>query len=577
MTLERYWSLLTKQWKFIVACIIVVGLGTYIGSKLVTPIYQSTTLIQVAIHGSNNSADYNNLLASNQLVQTEAALATSNSVLGEVAAHYRGMTSDQLANKVSTAPRLNTQLFEINVQDTNASQAAVLANDIAATLVRQQVQEIGQQNGQSQQQLQQDINSTNKSINDVSTKITNAELRIAGLTSQKNAQIPIGALQLQITGLQSQLNSLQQHNSQDQMLLTQLQITEAQDQNFLQIAQSAQPASAPVQPKVLLNTVLGLGAGLFLGLVIALLFEQLDTRVHTPEEIGQVLDWPVLGVTWFIDPAKDKQEVLINPKTHSINAESYRMMRTNIGFLAAARSVGSLVITSAMPFDGKTTVACNLAIFMAKAGKNTLLVDADLHRPALHKQFAFSRDAKGLSDAIVACSQHFPNSSAPTDQAARNFLNTYMHSVDIPNLHVIPAGVLPPNPSELLDSAAMDTFLATIMKSGIEMVIFDTPPLLGLADASILASKVDGTVVVADITRVKRKNLQQVKTQLMHSGTRVLGCVVNKQRRNRREAPYYYYYTHREEEGQEKEPSQNGHSPVLAPVSSQSGRKEQTK
>ena len=577
MTLERYWSLLTKQWRLIVACIVIVGLGTYIGSKLVTPIYQSTTLIQVAIHGSNNSADYNNLLASNQLVQTEAALATSNSVLREVASHYRGMTSDQLANRVSTAPRLNTQLFEIDVQDANASQAATLANDIGATLIRQQVQEIGQQNTQSQQQLQQDINSTNESINDVSTKITNAELKIADSTSQRDSRTSVAALQLQITGLQSQLNSLQQHNSQDQMLLTQLQITAAQDQNFLQIAQSAQPAVAPVQPKVLLNTVLGLGAGLFLGLVIAILFEQLDTRIRTPEEISQVLDWPVLGVTWFIDPTKDKQEVLVNPKTHSINAESYRMMRTNIGFLAAARSVNSLMVTSALPSDGKTTIASNLAIFMARAGKNTLLVDADLHRPAIHKEFPFPRDAKGLSDAIVACSQHVSNSSMSSEQAARNFLNTYMHSVDIPNLHVIPAGALPPNPSELLDSVAMDDFLATIRKSGIEIVIFDTPPLLGLADASILASKVDGTVVVADVTRVKRKNLQQVKTQLMQSGTRVLGCVVNKQRRTRREAPYYYYYTHREEEEQEKKPSQNGHSPVLAPASSQSGRKEQTK
>ena len=174
MTLERYWSLLTKQWKLIVACIVVVGLGTYIGSKLVTPIYQSTTLIQVAIHSSNSSADYNNLLASTQLVQTEAILATSNSVLREVASHYPEMTSDQLANRTSTAPKLNTQLFEINVQDTSASQAAALANDIAATLIRQQVQEIGQQNAQSQQQLQQDIDATNKYINDVSTKITNA-------------------------------------------------------------------------------------------------------------------------------------------------------------------------------------------------------------------------------------------------------------------------------------------------------------------------------------------------------------------------------------------------------------------
>jgi capsular exopolysaccharide synthesis family protein len=576
MTLERYWSLLTKQWKLIVACIVVVGLGTYIGSKLVTPIYQSTTLIQVVIHSSNNSADYNNLLASTQLVQTEAILATSNSVLREVASHYPGMTSDQLTNKTSTAPKLNTQLFEIDVQDANASRAAALANDIAATLIQQQVQEIGQQSAQSQQHLQQDIDLTNKSVNDISTKITNEEMKIADLTSQKDARIPIAALQIQITGLQSQLNSLQQHYSQDQILLTQLEITSAQDRNFLHIAQSAQPAVAPVQPKILLNTGLGFGTGLLLGLMIAILLEQLDTRVHTAEEIAQLLDWPMLGITWFVELSKDKQEVLINPKNHSIHAESYRMLRTNIGFLAAVRPVNSLVITSAMPYDGKTTIASNLAIFMAKAGKNTLLVDADLHRPTLHKEFALPPHTKGLSDAIVVCSQQLSDSSTPSDQpeTARNFLSTYMHEVNIPNLHVIPAGLLPPNPSELLDSLAVENFLATIIKSGIEIVIFDTPPLLGLADANILAAKVDGTIVIADITRVRKKNLQQAKTQLTQSGTRILGCVVNKQRRNRREAPYYYYYDHQEDQEQGKRPSQNGHSPIAS--SSQSGHKEQT-
>lgn len=574
MTLERYWSVLTKQWKLIVACIVVVGLGTYIGSKLVTPIYQSTTLIQVAIHSSNSSADYNNLLASTQLVQTESILATSNSVLREVASHYPEMTSDQLANRTSTVPKLNTQLFEINVQDASAVRAATLANDIATTLIQQQVQEIEQQSALSQQHLQQDIDMTNKSVNDISLKITNAEMKIANLTSQKDARTSIAALQIQITGLQSQLNSLQQHYSQDQILLSQLEMTSAQDRNFLHIAQSAQPAVAPVQPKVLLNTALGFGAGLLLGLALAILFEQLDTRVHSPEEIAQLLDWPILGITWLVEPAKDKQEVLINPKTHSIHAESYRMLRTNIGFLAAVRPVRSLVITSAMPYDGKTTIASNLAIFMAKAGKNTLLIDADLHRPTLHKEFALPRPAKGLSDAIVACSQHLSASPMPLDQpeAARDFLSTYTHSVNIPNLQVIPAGLLPPNPSELLDSLAVENFLATVLKSGVEMVIFDTPPLLVLADANILAAKVDGTVVVADITRVKKKNLQQTKNQLTQSGTRILGCIVNKQRRNRREAPYYYSYDHHEDEEQGKKPSQNGHSPVAS--LSQSGRKD---
>ncbi|GER86356.1 hypothetical protein KDW_05180 [Dictyobacter vulcani] len=157
-------------------------------------------------------------------------------------------------------------------------------------------------------------------------------------------------------------------------------------------------------------------------------------------------------------------------------------------------------------------------------------------------------------------------------------LSTYIHAVGIPNLHVMPAGALPPNPSELLDSKATNTLLAAIMDSKIEMVIFDTAPLLGLADASILASKVDGTVIVADSTRAKRKHLQQTKVLLTQSGARILGCVVNKQNFNRRYMPYYYYSS--EDEEQEKASSQNRKSSDSISSSSlipQSGRKNKAK
>ena len=140
MTFGQFWSLILKQWKLILICFLIVGLGTYIGSKLITPLYQSTALVQVAIRSGNNQADYNSLLASDQLVQTEASLAISDPVLREVASHYPGLTVQQLANAVTSTVKLNTQLFQIDVVHASPARAAVLANDIAATLIRQQFQ-----------------------------------------------------------------------------------------------------------------------------------------------------------------------------------------------------------------------------------------------------------------------------------------------------------------------------------------------------------------------------------------------------------------------------------------------------
>ncbi|HVB62000.1 MAG TPA: Wzz/FepE/Etk N-terminal domain-containing protein, partial [Ktedonobacteraceae bacterium] len=150
MTLEYYWTVLLKQWKLILGCFLLVGLGTLIVSKLTTPLYQATALVQVTASSSSNSqTDYTNLLASDQLVQTEAELANSGPVLSEVASHYPGMTAGMVAKEASSAPTLNTQLFQVVVLDPDPKRAAALANDIARTLIRQETEFAQQQNSQN--------------------------------------------------------------------------------------------------------------------------------------------------------------------------------------------------------------------------------------------------------------------------------------------------------------------------------------------------------------------------------------------------------------------------------------------
>lgn len=532
MTFEQFWSILLKQWRLIIVCFLVVGVGAYIGSKLMIPLYQSTAVVQIAIRSGNNQADINSLLASDQLVQTEAQLAISGPVLQEVASHYRGLTAVQLSKEVTATPTPNTQLFQIDVLDASPARAATLANDIASTLIKQQLQVFQQDNLQSQQQIQQDIKQTQQQIDTTTNQI--AALQAKGGSSA------------QINGLETRLNALQQHESQWQLLLAQLELAQAQSGDFLRIAQPAQPADSPARPSVTLNTGIGLLAGLFLGLLLALLIERLDTRVRSAEALLQLLDWPVLATVWRLGSSEKEKEELINPQGHSANVESFHILRTNIGFSVLDKPLQTIMVTSATIHEGKSITAANLAIFMAKAGKSTLLIDADLRRPTLHEKLHLLGNNMGLSNAILACSQ-LQVTTASLHQHVTPILSTpslepYMHSTDIPNLRVMPSGPLPPNPPELLDSKAMERFFAAVVYCGAEVIIFDTPPLLGLSDASILASKVDGTVLVVDITQANKKNLKRLRDLMTQAGAHVLGCVVNKQRASRKETAYSYYY-----------------------------------
>ncbi|MGI9059860.1 MAG: Wzz/FepE/Etk N-terminal domain-containing protein [Ktedonobacteraceae bacterium] len=560
MTFDQYWSTLIKRWKLIVSCFVVIGLGTFIGSKLMTPIYQSAATVRISISAGTSQADINNLLASDQLVQTEAQLATSYQVLSQVAAHYPGLTVDELTKNVTSVAESNTQLFQITVADPSPSRAAALANDIAGTLIKQENQVNQQINAQSQQQIQQDLQRTQQQIDSTSSQL-------AALQSEKGSNA-------QISTLNAQLSALREHYTQWQSLLAQVELTEAQSGNTLRIAQPAQPASSPARPNVLLNTAIGLLVGLLNGLLLAMLFEQLDTRVRTEEALTQLVDWPVLAKIWNqTSSKKDKKdkntigEEMVNPPPHSPNVESYRILRTNIGFSMVDKSLHSMMVVSAQPQDGKSTVAANLAIFMAKAGKKTLLIDADLRRPTQSKKFHLPTGKSGLSNAIVACSQLQFIASTPfmgqsSQPLSASFsLEPYLHSVDIPNLRVMPSGPMPPNPPELLDSKAMERFFTALAGSGAEVIIFDTPPLIGLSDASILASKVDGVLVVVDVTTASKKNLKQMKALLLQSGSRVLGCVMNKHYQNRNDNAYSYYYQ-AEEEDENNENRQNKQVPA---------------
>lgn len=214
--------------------------------------------------------------------------------------------------------------------------------------------------------------------------------------------------------------------------------------------------------------------------------------------------------------------VLDNPR--SITAESYRTLRTNIQFYNVGESMQRLLVTSAGPSEGKSTTAANLAITFAQTGQRVVIVDADLRRPFLHRLFQVS-NLVGLTNVMLG--------SASLEEA---LLPTTM-----PSLSILPTGPIPPNPAEMLGAPRMGEILDQLHEHA-DVVIIDTPPVLAVTDASVLASVVDGVILVTAAGMVSRELAQRAKTQLEAVKARVLGVVLNGVEDDATGYYSYYYY-----------------------------------
>jgi len=204
--------------------------------------------------------------------------------------------------------------------------------------------------------------------------------------------------------------------------------------------------------------------------------------------------------------------------------EAYRTLRSNIQFCCFDKRVKTLTVTSCTPNEGKTTTAINLAVFGAKAGSNVLLVDCDLRKPVIARRLGI-RNPLGLTNFI-------------TGHAT---LDRVVNETHIPNLSIISCGPIPPNPAEMLSSKMFSSFLSN-MKEFYDIIIADTPPLSGIIDAAIIASKTDGTVLVISSGGVEYKLAKQVITQLEHANANILGIALNKVKR-KYYGRYYQYYS----------------------------------
>jgi Mrp family chromosome partitioning ATPase len=292
------------------------------------------------------------------------------------------------------------------------------------------------------------------------------------------------------------------------------------------------------QPKTVRNAVLGLALGIFLGLALAFLWEALDTRVRSAEEISELLGGlPLLARV----PAPDKKlrstdslVTLGNP--HGVHAEAFRVLRTNLDFVRLDRHVQTIMITSALEQEGKSTTVANLAVALARAGPHVVLVDLDLRRPYIHRFFRIAGPGvtevvlgqARLEDALVSIavgdrprSFDLEHENGDGNGNGNGNGNSRMRGL----LEVLPAGPIPPDPGEFIATPSLESLLKALRDRG-GILLIDAPPTLNLGDAGVLSSKVDGIVVATRMRVVRRHSLHELARQLATFPTPVLGFVV---------------------------------------------------
>lgn len=278
----------------------------------------------------------------------------------------------------------------------------------------------------------------------------------------------------------------------------------------------------PIRPKKPQNIMFAGLLGVFLGLCLAILQELLDDRINSPEEAERVLRLPNLGHIPLVE--EEGLRLIRDISTFSPLMESYRSLRTNINFAAVGTKLRSLVITSSVPAEGKSTTAANLAMAMALDGKRVIIIDADLRRPSLHKLFRLE-SSPGLTDVLVG-----------THEIAE-----VLKPSGVDNVSVISAGSPPPNPAELLGSVKMGEFI-TQLESLADIVLFDSPPTLAVADSIVLSARTNGVLLVIGYGETKKTNSRNAVAALQRANARVLGTVLN--RVEGQSSGYYYgkYY-----------------------------------
>jgi succinoglycan biosynthesis transport protein ExoP len=521
---RRYLRIILRWWWLLVVSAVIPIVISYHFASQQPDLYQAKVTLMVGAGLQNPNPESGQIDLGNTLANAYAELARQGPI-AEAVIERLGLeiTRERLVAQIGTQVYWGAQLLEIQVTDTNPEAAALIANTLADELIRRSPASGGSDPGQ-QEFIRRQLDSLRVKIEDVSGEIDELVASLSELTSAaeiQEAQERIAALE--------EVKSTYQVNFAGLM-----SVYQAESPNFLSLFEPASVPQSPVPGKTRLIIAVAGMAGIGLALGAIFLMEYLDTSLQWEGKGEQsILELPVLGAI----PQVSRKDTLLSDSPLSPVAGGIRALRSNLYLMRPGQSFRTLLLTSPGASEGKSSILVNLAIVLASAGNRVIVVDADMRRPRLH-ELLDRPNVVGLADTL---------SNHQGDE--EDSFSIPLQETGFDNLYLLSAGRPPADPAALLTSPRFSKLLVFLKDHG-DVILLDSPPVLSAPDATVIATQVDGTILVGSVGLTKRELVRQARDRLLaQQSVNLLGLTVN---RAKLDGSYLYYGPDRKDKGLKK-------------------------
>lgn len=523
-TIFEYIKILLK-WSWLMIIIsAVAGIGAYYYSNLSPRVYQSST--RLVVNMPSGVSDLDPSTQSVNLSATYAKTMITQSLLNS--------TSQRLGypvtGNISVSADSLSPIISITVRDNDPQRAA----DIANTVVEVFIDETNLKQSSRYTELVSSIEAEIARIDEI-LATTNEDL--ASLQPQATDRIRVGSDNSEerivdtatiVRRSQLELSISQYTNTRYSLVynLQQIKLSEIKSKTIFTQLDIATANLSPISPQPFRDATLGAVIGLLLSGGVVFLIAFLKDEIRDPQEFLRVWNLPVLGYVTNNKGSEDTVISILEPRSPAV--EDFRILRTNLMFSNIDVPLRTILVTSSTSGDGKTSIASNLAVVMSQNDTEVMLVDCDLRKPCIHRRFQVS-NRSGLTS-------YFFQSNYYNDDVIKE--------TSVKGLFILTAGNIPPNPSELLNSEKMRNIIS-VFKSKVDTIVIDSPPILAVADALVLAPRVDGVVLVINPKKTKRAMFNESVNQLRQVNANILGVVINGVNQRQSYRRYYrkgYYY-----------------------------------
>jgi non-specific protein-tyrosine kinase len=535
MEVKEYINPLLKWWWLIIACTLLSAISGYLAVSQQPATYRSSTTLMIgsAVDDPNPSAGE---LGLSQLLA---------SAYGDIAQRRPVREQTMMALNLPSLPEYsaralqNSNLLEIAVVDVSPHRAQAVANELANQLIQQSPTAPRPEDEERRVFIEDQLSSLQTNIQETEVEIIAKQSELEAAFSARE----IADLQNEIAALLDKLRTLQSNYG------ALLPNTQGGATNTLAVIEPAGLPRNPVGPNVPVTVATTAAVGFALAAAAAYFLEFLDDTIKTPKDVKRATGLITLPSIPRYDTNGIPRNLVARNEPRSPAVDAYRRLRTGILSQDEANQFNTILITSATPGEGKSSVAANLAVVLAQSGEETLLLDADLRRPSQQDIFRL-REKRGFSDLLVGYYKH-----ADHVENTEALLDTVIQLTDVGLLSVMASGPVLSDAFELLDSEVMEQVLLDLSER-FDRIIIDSPPVLVASDSISLATKVGAVMIIADSRRIRRKQLVESVEQLQSVNANLIGVALN--RVNAKSAGYYYQYYYYDKQDSSDKPGDPG-------------------